>query len=209
MRRRNSIRAAGARSLARCLDTNSGLRRLDLSGQRLEGLGAAGAEALAQALRLNRCVHRLGCTGNRVSKVCKHRPTCGALGLGGNYSPWGHDAPVQGTVSIANVTAVHVHVSGRTLEELNVSSCGIAGSAAACFAGAIRAAGAVRPRTSLSGTFGRSVSGSDTQASDSLSSGGGGGALHVLSLSGNNIDAPTAKALIVAAAERPALTLNL
>lgn len=93
-----------------------------------------------------------------------------------------------------------------------MSSCGIAGSAAACFAGAIRAAGAVRPRISAAGTsLSGAGSGSDMLSgrvsSDGLSAGGG--ALHVLSLSGNNIDAPTAKALIVAAAERPALTLNL
>ncbi|KXZ54287.1 hypothetical protein GPECTOR_5g374 [Gonium pectorale] len=57
---RNSIRASGARSLARCLEgSNTTLLRLDLSGQRLEGLGAAGAEAMAQALRVNRSLEDL------------------------------------------------------------------------------------------------------------------------------------------------------
>ncbi|GLC56037.1 hypothetical protein PLESTB_001057700 [Pleodorina starrii] len=141
---RNGIRAAGARSLARCLEgANSTLLRLDLSGQRqLEGIGAAGAEAMAQALRVN-----------------------------------------------------------RTLEELNLSSCGISGAATACFAGAIRAAGALRPQTPRGGGGGPPVAGA--------AGGGGGGSLRKLALSGNNVDAATSKALLAAAADRPGLTLSM
>ncbi|KAG2453130.1 hypothetical protein HYH02_002457 [Chlamydomonas schloesseri] len=136
---------------------------------------AAGARSLARCLDTNSGLRRLDLSGQRLE------------GLG-----------AAGAEALAQALRLN-----RTLEELNVSSCGIAGSAAACFAGAIRAAGAMRPRTSLSG-------GSDAlSSSDGLSSSGGGGALQVLSLGSNNIDAPTAKALIVAAAERPALTLNL
>ncbi|GFR47606.1 hypothetical protein Agub_g9342 [Astrephomene gubernaculifera] len=142
---RNGIRAAGARSLARCLEgANATLLRLDMSGQRLEGLGVAGAEAMAQALRVN-----------------------------------------------------------RTLEDLNLANCGITGAAAACFAGAIRAAGATRPRSCSSAT---SLSG---DASNRPLTAGGSGSLRRLVLSGNNIEAATAKALVAAAAERPGLVLCL
>ncbi|GLI62431.1 hypothetical protein VaNZ11_005050 [Volvox africanus] len=154
---RNGIRAAGARSLARCLEgANSTLLRLDLSGQRLEGIGAAGAEAMAQALRTN-----------------------------------------------------------RTLEDLNLSSCGLSGSAAACFAGAIRVAGAVRSQSpsSMGGALPLSSSSlSLTAAGGGVSprgGGSGGGCLRRLILSGNGIDAATVKALMGAAAERPGLALAL
>ncbi|GIL59100.1 hypothetical protein Vafri_14039 [Volvox africanus] len=152
---RNGIRAAGARSLARCLEgANSTLLRLDLSGQRLEGIGAAGAEAMAQALRTN-----------------------------------------------------------RTLEDLNISSCGLSGSAAACFAGAIRVAGAVRPQSpsSIGGALPLSSSSSSLSltASGGVVSPRGGGCLRKLILSGNSIDTATVKALMTAAAERPGLALAL
>ncbi|GIL69964.1 hypothetical protein Vretifemale_803 [Volvox reticuliferus] len=155
---RNGIRAAGARSLARCLEgANSTLLRLDLSGQRLEGIGAAGAEAIAQALRTN-----------------------------------------------------------RTLEDLNLSSCGLSGSAAACFAGAIRAAGAVRPQSPSSNGGAPPLplsSSSLTTTGGSISPRGGvssgGGCLRRLILAGNGIDAATMKTLMTAAAERPGLALAL
>ncbi|EFJ42664.1 hypothetical protein VOLCADRAFT_119338 [Volvox carteri f. nagariensis] len=151
---RNGIRAAGAHSLARCLEAaNSTLLRLDLSGQRLEGIGAAGAEAMAQALRTN-----------------------------------------------------------RTMEDLNLSSCGLTGSAAACFAGAIRAAGAIRPQAlSAGGAAAPAASspGVSPRGGSGAGGGGGGGCLRRLALSGNGIDAATSKALLAAAAERPGLVLTL
>eukprot|EP00198_Chlamydomonas_reinhardtii_P005713 XP_001695049.1 predicted protein [Chlamydomonas reinhardtii] len=177
----NKLGDGGAALLALGMAGNTGLRELTLSRNSIH---AAGARSLARCLDTNSGLRRLDLSGQRME------------GLG-----------AAGAEALAQALRLN-----RTLEELNVSSCGIAGSAAACFAGAIRAAGAVRPRISAAGTsLSGAGSGSDMLSgrvsSDGLSAGGG--ALHVLSLSGNNIDAPTAKALIVAAAERPALTLNL
>ncbi|KAG2437369.1 hypothetical protein HXX76_006024 [Chlamydomonas incerta] len=179
----NKLGDGGAALLALGMAGNTGLRELTLSRNSIR---AAGARSLARCLDTNSGLRRLDLSGQRLE------------GLGAA----GADALAQ---------ALRLN---RTLEELNVSSCGIAGSAAACFAGAIRAAGAVRPRTAASGaslSAAGNVSGSDMLCSSGSCDGlgAGGGALQVLSLGGNNIDAPTATVLIVAAAERPALTLNL
>lgn len=66
---RNAIKAGGARKLARALETNQGLRTLDLEGQRLEGLGPSGAEALAAMLRVNTTLQELNVRGSSIGSA--------------------------------------------------------------------------------------------------------------------------------------------
>eukprot|EP00798_Chlamydomonas_sp_ICE-L_P005245 gene5246-18476_t len=123
---RNCVQVTGAKHVAAALQSNSSLLKLDISGQRFEGLGAAGDKAMASILR------------HRFSMLC-----CMAALLdisGQRFEGLG----AAGVEAIASIISHRSSVSA--LEELNLSSCNMGPSGGAALAGALRSAGGRGPR---------------------------------------------------------------
>lgn len=110
---RNAIKAGGARKLARALESNQGLRTLDLEGQRLEGLGPAGAEALASMLRVNTTLLELNVRSSNIGNA-------GATALATGLRAAADSAATAATAISVAVNGVERGVSGPGLQRLCV-----------------------------------------------------------------------------------------
>uniref|UniRef100_A0A7S3VNN1 Uncharacterized protein n=1 Tax=Dunaliella tertiolecta TaxID=3047 RepID=A0A7S3VNN1_DUNTE len=60
------MKTQGARALGQALRVNTALKKLDVSGQRFEGLSRSGTEALAMGLRHNKGLRELGIANNAL-----------------------------------------------------------------------------------------------------------------------------------------------
>ncbi|GAX75916.1 hypothetical protein CEUSTIGMA_g3359.t1 [Chlamydomonas eustigma] len=63
---RNNVLASGAKKLVKALEAHPALIRLDLSGQRFEGLGPGGCDAVANLIRANTVIQEIDVSGNSI-----------------------------------------------------------------------------------------------------------------------------------------------